>query len=526
MFKVLLVDDEAVIVRGLEALIDWRAEGYEIAAVCQNGREALDYLRENRVDLVIADVMMPEMTGLELLETVKREKISDASFVILSGYGEFAFAQQALRYGCMDYLLKPIERDDLLAILRRTSNASESARMEQRYERAYLTHRLLALMYGKGSDEDVEYVRSRMRLSPGARYIEIEIAGEPDADGGGSEDMDALREQIRQSCRQLLQEDADHCVLEIARSGLNYAAGFIYCDYMAEEKDLTESQYIQQFHRRLGVSSQREVRFIVGKRVQDIGSIARSYESVAAMKNLIAFRSQKPVYWYEHEFQEPAAEERASLLRREVDALVEAIERGEHALIEKRVQELFSQMREKGLKRQGVNVNFNYLLFRLVHLASSLDSEADQEEIMQLISASSVEQGFLRGSSNHLARFACDYADYLGQLRHSEPSGILKDIEREIRERYAENLTLQDLGKKYFINSSYLGQIFRKAHGQSFKNYLTVHRVNEAAKLLLHTDRKIGDIAESVGYRDIDYFISKFIEIKGCTPSRYRKNRQ
>ena len=97
MLKVLLVDDEVFIAQGLEVLINWQEEGYEIAAVCQNGKEALEYLRKNHVDLVIADVMMPVMTGLELLETVKREKISDASFVILSGYGEFAFAQQALR---------------------------------------------------------------------------------------------------------------------------------------------------------------------------------------------------------------------------------------------------------------------------------------------------------------------------------------------------------------------------------------------------------------------------------------------
>ena len=525
MLKVLLVDDEIFIAQGLEVLIDWRAEGYEIAAVCSNGSEALDYLRNNHVDLVIADVMMPVMTGLQLLETVKREKISDASFVILSGYGEFAFAQQALRYGCMDYLLKPIERDDLLAILRRSGNASENARMEQKYEEEYMTRRLIALLYGKAASEDLDYIRSHMRLSPGVRYIEIEIPGEPDG-SGEPEDLAVLRNEVYRNCRQLLQEDAGHCVMEISRDRLYYAGGIIYCDYMAEEKGLTESQYIQQLHRQLCVSTRREVRFIAGRRVQGIEQAAQSFESAMIIKSLVAFRSQKPVYWYEHEFRDPPEEERAHLLRRELDSLVEAIERGEHGLIETRVRELFSRMKELGLKRRGINMNFHYLLFRLVHLASGLDSEADQAEILQMISAGSVEQGFLRGSSSHLSRFACEYADYLGQLRHSEPTGILRDIEREVRENYAENLTLQDLGKKYYINSSYLGQIFRKAYGQSFKNYLMLHRVNEAARLLLHTDRKIGDIAESVGYRDIDYFIAKFIEIKGCTPSKYRKSAQ
>ena len=99
------------------------------------------------------------------------------------------------------------------------------------------------------------------------------------------------------------------------------------------------------------------------------------------------------------------------------------------------------------------------------------------------------------------------------------------EIEREVKENYAENLSLRDLSRKYYINSSYLGQIFRKKYGQSFKDYLSHYRIDEAAGQLLKTDKKIGQIAEDVGYRDSDYFIRKFIEIKGCTPSKYRKTK-
>jgi len=522
MLKVLIVDDELVIAQGLRVLIDWKAEGYEIAAVCANGQEALDYLRQNTVDLVIADVMMPVMTGLELLETVKREKISEAGVVILSGYSEFAFAQQAMRFGCIDYLLKPVERDDLLAILHKFSHISENAKLEQKYERAYLMRMLIALLYGKSTQTDLEFIRQNMRLSPGVRYIEIEIAG-IEEDDEESTNLYALREQVFNSYRQFLQEDSDHCLLELSHNRINYAGGFLYCDYMAREHSLTEAQYIQRLHR-LGISLQREIRLLVGKKVPDISEIDQSYESVRSLKNLEAFRSEKLIYFYEQELQEK--EERSVLCKSELDALIKAISMGEHDVIETRVETLFSHMQSRGIRRKGINVNFNYLLFRLVHLASTLDSGADQEEILQLISASAVEQGFLRGSSRHLTRFAWDYADYLAQLQHSEPSGILRDIEREVRENYAENLTLQDLGKKYFINSSYLGQIFKKAYGQSFKNYLALQRINEASRQLVSTDKKIGDIAEAVGYKDIDYFISKFIQIKGCTPSRFRRDRR
>ena len=105
--KVLIADDEPFILQGLSVLIDWEAEGCEIVRKATNGMEALDYLRQNSVDLVISDIKMPEMSGLELLEKIRTEKISDAYFIFLSGYNEFAYAQKAMRYSCMDYLLKP-----------------------------------------------------------------------------------------------------------------------------------------------------------------------------------------------------------------------------------------------------------------------------------------------------------------------------------------------------------------------------------------------------------------------------------
>ena len=165
------------------------------------------------------------------------------------------------------------------------------------------------------------------------------------------------------------------------------------------------------------------------------------------------------------------------------------------------------------------------LLFQLIHLATELDSEVNQEEILKMISAGIFEEGILRGNSRHFINFACEYGEYLQQLRKKVSTSVLQDIEKEIREHYAENLTLRDLGKRYYINSSYLGQIFRKKYGMSFKDYLSAYRINEASLLLLKTDMKINDIAEQVGYKDSDYFIRKFIEQKGCTPSKFRRQK-
>ena len=173
MLKVIIVDDEQFIAQGLQALIDWNAAGYEVAAVLSDGQEALEYIKKLPVDLVITDVMMPKMTGLELLETVRRENLSNAGFVILSGYSEFSYAQKALRYGCIDYLLKPVEKQDLLSILSKYNNISQNSKMEEQYELAYQARCLISLLFGKYDPHGVDYLHKHLDFSGGVRYIEI-----------------------------------------------------------------------------------------------------------------------------------------------------------------------------------------------------------------------------------------------------------------------------------------------------------------------------------------------------------------
>lgn len=525
MLKVLLVDDEYFIVQGLLVLIDWKAEGYEVAATAANGQEALDYLRENKADLVITDISMPVMSGLELLETVRREQISEAAFVILSGYSDFSYAQQAIRDGCMDYLLKPVEREELLRILRRFNNLSEHAKQEQqdqeRYEEAYLARNIISLLFGKHDDFNLNYVKKHMQLSEGVRYIEIEFCDAQYVEAEEGE-LRAIQRKLYQSCRNLLREDSTHCVFDVSQDRVSYGVGLIYCDYMAARLGCTEREYLAELHRKLEVLMQREVRLLVGKKVTDIRQVSVSYGTACILRPLEAFHSRKPIYIYEDEAQ--VKQGGIALCKESLDALFSAIEQNEQDKIQKGVDRLFLEMQQNGMESDSVNLNINYLLFRLVHLASELDNDADQEEILRFISSGSFEDGISRGSRLHLSRFACAYADYLTQLRQNVSSGVLSEIEKDIRKNYAENLTLRDLGKKYYINSSYLGQIFRKKYGQSFKDYLTNYRINEAAKQLRNTDKRVSEIAEDVGYRDGDYFIRKFIELKGCTPSRYRKD--
>ena len=161
MLKVLLVDDEPFILQGLTVLVDWQKEGFEIAGTAANGQEAVDFLQQRKVDLIIADIKMPVMTGTELLAKIRQENISDAYFAILSGYADFTYAQEAMRYKCTDCILKPVEKEALLSVLHRVASShqivEEKRRDDRRMEEAYLARDMIAVIQGKCDYLNLEY---------------------------------------------------------------------------------------------------------------------------------------------------------------------------------------------------------------------------------------------------------------------------------------------------------------------------------------------------------------------------------
>lgn len=525
MLKVLLVDDEPFIVQGLSVLIDWQKEGCEIAATAANGKEALEYLKENKADLIIADIKMPVMTGLELLETIRREQISDAYFVILSGYSDFVYAQQAIRYKCMDYVLKPVEKEELTAIIRKVARMSENTKIDEQnqkiLERAYLARNVMALLFGKYDRMNLEYVKNHMHLSEGIRYIDIEFCNLQEAEEQEDGELKQLQRRLYQACIEYLKEDEVHCIFDVSQSEKNYDIGFLYCDYMAAREECSEEEYLQNFRKNLETVLQHPVRMLAGKKVNDISAVAKSYSAACVLNSLAAFRVKKNIYFYEEEVQ--INQGGIVLCKQSLDTLIAAIEQNNKAQIRGSVERLYEEMKQMGVVGDTVNLNINYLLFQLVHLATEQDDCVNQEEILHYISESSFEEGIMRGSNVHLARFACEYAEYLAQLRKNVSRGVLAEIEKEIRDNYAQNLTLRELSQKYYVNSAYLGQLFRKKYGQSFKDYLNNYRIEQAAAKLLRTDDKIYQIAQEVGYKDLDYFINRFIAAKGCTPAKFRK---
>lgn len=358
MIKVMIVDDEPFIRQGLKILIDWEQYGYSICGEAANGKEASEKLRAEEYDLVITDIKMPNMSGIELIEYTWLNISKQIRFILLSGFYEFEYAKKAIKYGAVDYILKPVQKGELIKIL---------------------------------------------------------------------EDSKEL--------------------------------------YPERKEDRWNKE-----------------------------------------------NSEKAVFAHS-----------LTLNKEMMDQLVRAIEENDTEKIVNRTELIYEHFKKFATDPDIIKINLDYLLFNLISLAKELDPDRDQKEVFRMIRESGYEQISVRVSVKHFKDFALKYARYLTELRHHAFSGVLTEVEKEITEHYMENLSLKSLSEKYYINSAYLGQIFKKKYTITFKDYLNNYRIDRAAEMILRSNEKIYLIATAVGFNNTDYFISKFVLVKGVTPLQYRK---
>lgn len=525
MLKVLLVDDEPFILKGLSAIIDWEAEGFYISGTAENGRQALEFLHTKPVDLIIADIRMPEMGGLELLEAVRKDRLSDARFVLLSGISDFSYAQKAIRLQCTEYILKPVEKDSLLKLLKGIASSIKIEKRQklenERMEEAFYARSMVALLMGKFDAADAANARKRFGDAQSFQYIGMEAANGPENDRMTEDEKRTFQRKLYRACLDFLGERENcSCIFSVTQRKGCYDVGIIYCGGPRGSKELEDRTFLEQLRDFVTHSMRSQVLFYAGCRVKTLTELSESYRTATVARTCQAFTPDRDIVRYEKEMSGLSA---ASLDKAVLDALIDAVASNDRDRIKSCVAEFSAQIRRTDLDEDLINLDIDYFLFHLVHLASQQDDNVDQKEVLHYISESVFNHDAWFGSESHFLQFVVEYSEYLASLRNKSARGVLSDIEHELETRFSEDLSLKTLSEKYFVNCAYLGQLFKKKFGVSFKTYLTNLRIEKAAQLLLQTDDKVYRIAKEVGYRDIDYFIDRFVEIKGCTPTKFRR---
>jgi two-component system response regulator YesN len=527
MIKVMIADDEPFIRQGLKILINWDQYGFEICGEAANGKEALELMSTTEYDLIITDIRMPNMGGLDLIEHTWEYISRHTRFIILSGFYEFEYARKAIKFGVVDYVLKPVQKDELIRALENYKEQyfkkmAERKKLEYSDKLVFDRH-LAYLISDKYDEKNLEYVRDAVPDCKDVRYISIEYdPSEPKFKALTKDGKIKVKNELYDVLRAHLGEHWYHAYMDSHPYEEIYGVGFLFAKRFAEEAGINEKDYIQKLYNRLANSVSYKLTIYIGQKVSDISQLSESYKSTTIARTFQLFSKEKNIAYYD-EIEGKQSNNRHPIDKETMDVLIRSIEENDVEVIEEKIEAVYEHFKELATEPDIIKINLDYLLFNLISLAKDLDADFDQEEIYRMISQGGYEQIAVRGSVKHFKDFALEFSGYLLEIRQHALGGVLTEIEKEITEHYMDNLSLKSLSEKYYINSAYLGQIFKRQFGNSFKDYLNNYRIDRATELLIRSDEKVYLIASEVGFNNTDYFISKFVQIKGITPLQYRK---
>lgn len=238
--KVMLVDDEPFIRQGMRMIIDWESYGYEIAAEAENGMQALEMLDGEEIDLVFVDLKMPRMSGLELIKAAQ-EREMEIRFIVLTGYADFSYAREALRLAVEDYLLKPIQKEELIGILEKVKEEKEKNRDDN--IELVLNHELdihlSHILLGRYMETDLEIVNQYMPESDEWQYVSFEF--EKNADmfrNMAEEERSSLQKQFVMEMRSILKDWKQQVVSNLHEEEQLTGAGVLLIPQMYREQQM------------------------------------------------------------------------------------------------------------------------------------------------------------------------------------------------------------------------------------------------------------------------------------------------
>lgn len=513
--KMLIVDDEPVICQGLKLTMPWSELGVEVIGEAYDGLEAMRYILEDSVDLVLTDIKMPGMDGLHLVKTANKEK-PDVHFVMMSGYDEFEYARQAIRLGVKDYLMKPIDIDELTELVKRLvvqikHDKSEGEQSQEENRKQWLLHKLTETPLISSTNVEIDD-KLLQASSTGFRIIVSE-----------SEGYAILREQHSEYELQCMKNKWKDIVNVTGKAnGWEITSVFIHPNILvsivfSNEQTITDAE-LNDFLHDIGGKWDEPHRLLFGvcKPYYDLNCLQQAFHEAQEIlaRNVIRFGNTRYMETIRNKgtFSE-------KIERQFINALFQQNKK----MLNQLIKSLFIDFKKRELLLNEVVKELREILTVIErHLRSAGLKNIDK--VMLLKNSVDVHIHNTFDCLRHL--FKKDVSSLLSIIQETNVGKnhwIIERVKHVINENYRGNLKSSDLAEYLDITPNYFSSIFKQETGKSFSEYLNEVRIQKAKTLLLQTTSKVSDIAEQVGYKEYKYFAKIFKEMNGITPTEYRE---
>ncbi|MFP4977583.1 response regulator [Paenibacillus sp. CN-4] len=499
MYNVFLVDDEPFIIEGLYDIVAWDELGFGIAGHAENGRDALEKLKTIPADLLITDISMPSMNGLELIRRV-REFQPDLKVIVLSGYDEFSYIKEGLNLGIENYLLKPINLEEFRQTLKNVADKLNATRADEewsRYSTAVLKNNvMLRWVRSQIGWEELKERAGLLELDVNRACLQIALIST-----GGKPEVWEDRLSVLPTANNVLFRDADDnlVVVHLFDDPADGAAGM---------QRLIETV-------KSGDSSGRP-RIALGTVEEAPAGAAVSYERAKRAQEYFTVYPERTVLRFE-ELKFGSGELKRYLPAdwREYTRLVMAKNKEELA---EKIGGQFSGENMEGLTPEllrEIALEWTVYFRSLIkEIRPGGENDSVTESFGFVLSAESVRE--LAEAVFSAAVRAVDL------LEREVKSPVVQQVLNHIHTSYNEDLSLKTLGAEYHIHPVYLGQLFHKEIGESFTEYMNRYRIEKAKEQLRSTHLKVHEIARNVGYWETGYFYKQFKKYVGISPTEFK----
>ncbi|ODM25339.1 hypothetical protein A7W90_03365 [Clostridium sp. Bc-iso-3] len=538
MLKMLIADDEQIILDGLKQSIDWKSYDIEIAGTARNGIEALELVNTLKVQIVVTDIRMPGLSGLELVKEIRKAR-QEVRIIIISAYEQFEFAQEAISLGVLSYITKPLKKkkiiDEVLkardAILKEKRERESITRLEELYKnnlpilREHFHNNLImgrARLTGDFTKQFALYEIDLDNSNVGVAVFTIDDQTEtPDEFFEKSFQLINLR--IAEMAREFLPE----CYKKIVFQSYNNEVVMIYnagCEFTAAIKDVTLTA--EKIKNSIRLETKVSVSAGVGRIYPHIRDASLSYqEAVKALNYRLVYGNNTVLYIdnvdmkemkHAHLFNDlieilrnlqnilstGKADEVKKLTRAKISQIISC-----GSIPYYYVQQVYCQLLSSMLRTlYEMNISPEQLYGTPVHLYGEFFKKKTLDEI---------EEWY-----DDLVERACAV---INQKKAEKAGWVINSAVSYIKKNCKRDISLGEVAEFVNLNPSYLSRLFKEEMGIQFVEYVRNVKMELAKEMLKNSSKKIYQICEELGYQNVQYFSTVFKNTVGMTPVEYRK---
>lgn len=522
MWKMILADDESVIRGGLKLLLDWDTLEIEIVGEAADGRELLSQIGEKKPDLVVTDIRMPHLSGLEVIARCQDMEYAP-KFIFISGYEEFSYAKDAMRFGAVDYLLKPVAVEDLAEAVKKAVGQMEDRQTAGLFRED--NSELQQIFWNM--NDGFEYTKEELYQRFATANLSVENCFYVGVCFSLIED-EALKSQMSYEQRGLLRFGVYNRIMEELkkrRLGFLIKKEEYICDAIAVIPRAHEQDFVEELLLPVWQKLQQEmkVRLVmgIGTPTEQIDQWKLSHKSAKFACELYYFEETPVIdFGKVHREYTVSFEDFHQIL----ETVFRQIAARDPKAIDTIEQEL-DAIRDIHYGNRYAAVN-RVLIFSGTLLEKLFAVELVQGDFTQ-------RQNELQEVIRYLGTYAqvkewllTYYRAMLGDIfsdSSRKTTGEMLNVQKYIQEHYSEDLSLRELADVACVSPTYFSALFKKETGENYKSYVTRIRMEEAIMLVLKTDMKTYEIAEAVGYNNVRRFVDAFKNSYKMSPMDYRR---